>query len=444
MAEPLNSGDISARIQRLAKQAEEHRERSFRSINHAIDEEWLREAVRRTRKSGAVGVDGTAWSEYQEGLEARLSELLTLFKTGLYRAPPVKRVHIPKGDGRTRPIGIPSFEDKVLQRAVTMLMEAIYEQDFLNCSYGFRPGRSAHDALEALYEGISSMGGGWIVDLDIRDFFGALDHGHLKSFLDRRVSDGVVRRVVHKWLKAGVMEEGRHLHPETGTPQGGVISPLLANVYLHEVLDTWFAREVQPRLKGRSFMVRYADDAVLVFAQEEDARRVLEVLTKRLARFGLELNADKTRLLRFERPTKKVENDDDDSGPGPSSFDFLGFTHYWGKSRKDRWVVRRKTAKNRLARALQRVTEWCRLHRHDRVSEQAAQLRSKMRGHYNYYGVTGNMRSITAFWRRVERVWRYWLSRRSQRAIVTWQRFGALLKTHPLPTPRLPRSIYHR
>jgi RNA-directed DNA polymerase len=443
MTEPLNSGPISTRIQRLAKQAEEHRERSFRSINHAIDKEWLREALRLTRKNGATGVDGEDWSAYQVGLEARLDDLLMRFKTGLYRAPPVKRVHIPKGDGRTRPIGIPTLEDKVLQRAVTMLMEAIYEQDFLPCSYGFRPGRSAHDAIEALYEGVSSMGGGWIVDLDIRDFFGTLNHEHLKSFLDRRVSDGVMRRVTHKWLTAGVMEDGRLWHPETGTPQGGVISPLLANVYLHEVLDTWFARDVQPRLKGRSFMVRYADDAVLVFAKEDEARRVLDVLTKRLARFGLELNADKTRLVRFERPVKAA-GDDDDSGPGSESFDFLGFTHYWGKSRKDRWVVRRKTAKSRLARALQRVTQWCRLHRHDRVAEQAAQLRSRMRGHYNYYGVTGNMRSITAYSRRIERVWRFWLSRRSQRAITTWMRFRALLKAHPLPAPRLPRSIYQR
>lgn len=436
MTGPLNSGTISTRIQQIANMAKEHRERSFRSVNHAIDVEWLHEAVRQTRKNGAPGIDGQDWNEYQRGLEARLLDLLKRFKTGEYHAPPVKRVQIPKGNGQTRPLGIPTFEDKILQRGVTMLLEAIYEQDFLNCSYGFRPGRSAHDALKALYNGLTSMGGGWVLDLDIRDFFGTIDHAHLKSFLDQRVTDGVIRRVVHKWLKAGVMENGRYWRPDAGTPQGGVISPLLANVYLHEVLDKWFEQEVRRRLPGRNFMVRYADDAVLVFATQAEARRVLEVLTKRLGRFGLELHADKTRLVHFVPPAQR------DDPPGPSSFDFLGFTHYWGTSRRGGWIVRQKTASSRLSRSLQRAYQWCKEHRCERVRWQHKQLSAKLRGHYNYFGVTGNSRSIRAFARGVEEAWRYWLSRRSQRAHITWERFRALLHSLPLPKPYLPRSIY--
>lgn len=443
MTEPLHSGPICTRIDRIATMAREHRERSFRSVQHAIDIEWMREACRRTRKGGAAGVDGQTWSEYQKGLEARLEDLLNRFKKGLYRAPPVRRVQIPKGDGRTRPLGIPTLEDKILQRAVTMLLEPIYEQDFLDCSYGFRPGRSAHDAIEALRTGLMDYRGGWVVDLDIKGFFDNLDHAHLRSFLDRRVTDGVVRRTVHKWLKAGVLEEGRYLRPEAGTPQGGVISPLLANVYLHEVLDSWFETQVKPRLRGRGFMVRYADDAVLVFKREDDARRVLDALSKRLERFGLQLHPDKTRLVPFERPSETRSHNDDDR-PGPGSFDFLGFTLHWGQSRKGRWVVRTKTAKNRLARSLRRASEWCRAHRHDPVRVQHSQLQAKMLGHYNYFGVTGNARSIWAFARGVERLWRYWLSRRSQRAIQSWSRFKRLLRAYPLPPPRLPRSVYVR
>lgn len=252
---------VSTRLQRIAELAREDPERAFLSLAHHIDVELLREAYRRTRKSGAPGVDGRTAAQYAEDLEENLQSLLNRFRSGSYKAPPVRRAHIPKGDGQqTRPIGIPTFEDKILQRAVAMVLEAVYEQDFLDSSYGFRPNRSAHQALADLWLRLTEMGGGWVVEVDIQSFYDSLDHSQLRSFLDRRVRDGVLRRSIDKWLRAGVLEEGELSHPQAGTPQGGVISPLLSNLYLHEVLDQWFEREVQPRLQGRSWLIRYADD----------------------------------------------------------------------------------------------------------------------------------------------------------------------------------------
>ncbi len=434
-----NLGSISTRLQRIAKLAREDPERSFLSLAHYIDEYWLREAYSRTRKDGAVGVDGTTAEQYAEQLGNNLRSLLDRFKSGLYRAPPVKRVHIPKGSGsQTRPIGIPTFEDKVLQRAVAMLLEAIYEEDFLACSYGFRPGRSAHEALRDLWRVLMGMGGGWVLEVDIRSFFDELDHDHLRAFLDRRVRDGVIRRAIGKWLQAGVLEEGSVKHPTTGTPQGGVISPLLANLYLHEVVDRWFEEEVKPRLGGRAVLLRYADDFVIVFAMEGDARRVEEVLAKRLSRFGLRLHPEKTRLVRF-RPTGGQGKPPGSEGPG--TFTFLGFTHYWGKSRKGRWMVQRKTDANRLTRALNRVRQWCRHWRHSPVSWQQHKLSLGLRGHYAYYGIMGNYRALSSYYYWVTQEWRKWLNRRSQKAKMTWERYSRLLVNYPLPRPRIVHAI---
>jgi len=261
--------DISTRLQRIAELAKKAPV-ALTTLAHHIDIEFLREAYRRTRKDGATGVDGQTATMYAEKLDENLRSLLDRFKSGTYKAPPVRRVNIPKGDGaKTRPIGIPTFEDKVLQRAVTMVLEAIYEQDFLPCSFGFRPGRSAHDALQVLWEGLMEMGGGWVLEVDIQGFFDSLDHGHLRDFLDQRVRDGVVRRTINKWLKAGVLDGGTLSRPDAGTPQGGVVSPLLANVYLHEVLDKWFESEVKPRLDGRALLIRYADDGAPRRRREE-------------------------------------------------------------------------------------------------------------------------------------------------------------------------------
>ena len=431
---------ISTKQRKIATLARQTPKQVFTTLAHLIDVGWLREAYRRTRKRGAAGVDGVTAAQYETALEANLTSLLARFKSGRYRAPAVRRVHIPKaGAGKqTRPIGIPTLEDKVLQRAVVMVLEPIYEQDFLACSYGFRPGRSAHQALETAWRGLMALGGGWVVDLDIQHFFDSVDHAQLRRVLDQRVRDGVLRRAIGKWLRAGVMEDGRVWYPEKGTPQGGVVSPLLSNVFLHEVLDTWFHQRVQPRLRGRALLVRFADDAVLGIEYEDDARRVLAVLPKRFGKYGLTLHPEKTRLVDFRRPRRSAQPATD------QSFDLLGFTHFWGRSRTGRWVVRRKTASGRLSRALQRIGRWCQVHRHQRVAVQQAALNQQLRGHYQYYGVTGNAPALANFHRQVERRWRTWLSRRSRTAHLTWEAFRRLLRHYPLTPPRVVHSIYRR
>jgi group II intron reverse transcriptase/maturase len=432
MGETQSSQTVSTKLGRIASIAREKPGEALTTLAHHIDVDWLREAFRRTRKDGARGVDGRSGKEYEEQLEANLESLLARAKSGTYRAPPVRRVNIPKGDGtQTRPIGIPTFEDKVLQRAVAMVLEAVYEQSFYDFSYGFRPGRSAHQACESLWNTAMNMAGGWVLEVDIRRFFDTLVHEHLREILSRRIRDGVILRLIGKWLKAGVLEGVELSRPEAGTPQGGVISPLLANIYLHEVIDDWFVREVQSRLKGRAVLIRYADDLVFVFARRDDAERVLDVLPKRFGRYGLALHPDKTRLVPFWRP------DRDDNGDGPSTFDFLGFTHHWALSRKGRWVVKKRTARDRLSRTLRHIRNWCHVHRHDDVKEQHRALSLKLNGHYSYYGVTSNYDALKRLWREVVLTWRKWLSRRSQKAYLNWEKMTRLLERYPLPTPRI-------
>jgi group II intron reverse transcriptase/maturase len=411
---------------------------AFTTLAHHIDIDWLKEAYRRTRKDGAVGVDGQTAEAYAVDLEANLRSLLGRAKSGRYQAPPVRRVHIPKGTGsETRPIGIPTFEDKILQRAVAMILEAVYEQDFLDCSYGFRPGRSAHQALNALRQRLMEVRGGCVIEIDIRKFFDTMSHRHLHAILRRRVRDGVLLRLIGKWLNAGVLEEGSVTHPDSGSPQGGVISPILSNAYLHEVLDTWFEQTVKPRLKGRAHLIRYADDAVLVFEREGDARRVLDVLPKRFGKYGLTLHPEKTRMVPFQGlPSGTLPGSREER---PGTFDFLGFTHYWGRTLKGNWTVKRKTAKARFRRSLKVIAEWCRVHRHRPLPEQWAALSAKLRGHYAYYGITGNSRCLGSFRHHAGRAWQKWLSRRSGRARIPWERFGALERRYPLPPARLPR-----
>jgi RNA-directed DNA polymerase len=429
---------VSTGLQRVAAVSREAPEMVWTTLAHHIDLELLKEAYRLTRKDGAVGVDGQRAKEYEENLEENLRGLLERFKAGTYKAPPVRRVYIPKGDGkRTRPIGIPTFEDKVLQRAVTMVLEAVYEQDFLDVSYGFRPKRSAHQAIQELWKGAMRKGGGYVLELDIEKCFDTLDHRHLRGFLDKRVRDGAIRKAIDKWLKAGVLEEGTIRQPEGGTPQGGVISPLLANIYLHEVLDKWFEQVVKPRLMGEAFLVRYADDAVIVFYLKTDAERVLAALPKRFGRFGLTLHPTKTRLVRFTRPGgrgKKGGRSYDES------FDFLGFTHYWGKSAHNRWVVKRKTSRDRFTRALKRISQWCRRHLHLPIKEQHRLLVLKLRGHDQYYGISGNSPAVARLHHEVRAIWRKWLDRRSQRSKMTWEHFTRFSKKYPLPVLRIAAS----
>jgi group II intron reverse transcriptase/maturase len=417
------------------------------TLSHHIDLGFLREAYRRTRKDGATGIDGQSAQDYADNLEANLGDLLMRFKSGRYRAPAVRRVHIPKGGGKLRPIGIPTFEDKVLQRAVTMVLDAVYEQDFLPCSYGFRPGRSAHQALESLWKNVMAMRGGWVVEIDIKSFFDHLDHSHLRRFLDQRVRDGVLRRVIDKWLKAGVLEGGQVRRSEAGTPQGGVVSPLLANVYLHHVLDVWFEHAVLPRTGGQAFLVRYADDAVIVFAREEDARGMMEVMPKRFSKYGLTLHPEKTRLVRFRRPpyrwsASRHGHTDAPGGESPGTFDLLGFTHYWGKTRRGGWALFRRTAPDRFRRAVRGVYTWLRRHRHLKIGDQHRHLTRMLRGHWAYYGITGNYRRLAAFRFVAVRAWQKWLNRRSQGNHMPWDRYSRLLKHYPLPPAKVIHSVF--
>jgi len=333
MEETPGSLPISTRLERIATLARQLRDQPLTTLAHHIDLDWLREAHRRTRKDGATGVDGQTADEYAANLEGNLRSLLERAKSGTYRAPPVRRAYIPKDSGEMRPLGIPTFEDKVLQRAVAMVLEAVYEQEFLNCSYGFRPGRSADQALDAFRAEATKIGGGWVIEIDIRKYFDSIDHERLREVLRRRIRDGVIERLIGKWLNAGVLEDGSVSYPDAGSPQGGVVSPVLANIFLHEVLDVWFDQEVRPRLKRRGHLVRYADDAVMLFASEEDARRVLEVLPKRFGKYGLTLHPDKTRLVAFERPDRMERKRGGDDGPDkPGTFNFLGFTTLWGRA----------------------------------------------------------------------------------------------------------------
>ena len=437
---------VSTKQQRIAEMAKRSPQRGFTSLAYLLDIDWLREAFYRTRQDGAPGVDGQTWTEYAKNLEANLPSLLDRAKSGTYRAPPVRRVYIPKAGSRTetRPIGIPTLEDKVLQRAVVMLLEPIYEQDFAAGSYGFRPGRSAHQALEDLWQRTMDSRGGWILEVDIRKFFDTLDHAHLREFLQLRVRDGVLQRLIGKWLKAGVLEAGNVSYPEAGSPQGGVISPLLANVYLHYVLDVWFRQEVQPRLEGKAHLIRYADDFVILFAREHDARRVLEVLPKRFGRYGLTLHPDKTRLIPFQRPPYRATGKGGDRGHRPGTFDLLGFTHYWGRSWRGFWVVMRQTASKRLSRAVQGIAQWCRRNRHLPVRVQHTMLSQKVRGHYAYYGITNNGRALAGFLDTVQRCWRKWLDRRNRQREMHWDRFNRLLQRYPLPPPKIVHSVYVR
>jgi group II intron reverse transcriptase/maturase len=413
----------------------------FTTLNHHLDLPWLLEAYRRTRKDGAAGVDGQTALDYEADLLGNLQGLVDRAKSGTYWAPPVRRVHIPKGTGtaETRPLGIPTFEDKVLQRAVVLVLEAIYEQDFYPCSYGFRPGRSAHQALRDLWQQTMQSGGGWVLEVDIRKFFDTLDHAHLRGLLRQRIRDGVLLRLIDKWLNAGVLEEGSLSYPEAGTPQGGVISPLLANVYLHYVLDEWFEREAKPRLRGRAFLIRYADDFVIGFTDAADARRMQEVLPKRFGKYGLTLHPEKTRLVPFHRPKQRPDRE---ARPQerPGTFAFLGFTHFWGKSRRGANVVKQQTAASRLRRVIGRIADWCRRNSQRRLGEQHRGLSQQLIGHYGYYGIVGNANALVMVYNRVTELWRRWLSRRSWAGRLSWDGFKRLLGRLALPRPRVVHS----
>jgi RNA-directed DNA polymerase len=408
----------------------------FTTLAHLIDADFLREAYRQTSKSSAAGIDGVTAQMYAEHLDDNLRDLHERLRSRRYQAAPVVRVWSEKEDGGQRPIGKPAFEDKIVQRAVAMLLEAIYEQDFHDCSYGFRPGRSPHDALHELREQCMREGIGWIVDADISGYFDSMDRTQLQAILRRRVNDGRIRRLIGQWLRAGVMEAGVLSHPESGVVQGGVISPVLANIFLHHVLDEWFEREVRPRLKGKCFLLRFADDFCIGCEREADARKIMAVLPKRFARYGFTIHPSKTTLIAFRKPEAHQGAD-----PGNGTVDFLGLTHYWTKSRRGYWVLKRRTARKRLRRTQKVLWRWCRANRHAPLKDQYRMLCLKWRGHFQYYAIRGNFRLLEEVRRYAEKAWRYWLSRRSSKSAIGWEKFQQLLETYVLPTPKIVHNI---
>ncbi len=437
MSDALTSERMSPGLLEVVERAQREPEGRFHSLAHRIDVPALERAFHRLRKDAAVGVDGVTKEAYGKELDSNLADLHERLRSKRYRHQPLRRVHIPKGKGQRRPIGISALEDKIVQGAVRDVLEAVYEQDFLDYSYGFRPGRSAHDAVRALKRAVDKGEVSWILEAEVTSFFDSLDRTKLEEMLQARVADGSLLRLIGKFLQVGVLDGEEYSEPDQGTTQGSVLSPLLGNVYLHYVLDVWFEREVKPRLCGEATLIRYADDFVIGFERHDDAERVLTVLGKRMGRYGLTLHQDKTRLIAFERPRASQRG-----GKGPSTFDFLGFTFYWRRTRRGRWTMWCKTRHARLRRAIQSVAEWCRRHRHLPVAVQHAALTRRLVGHFNYFGVNGNSRSLACLVSVTERLWLKWLRRRSQRTRLTWERFKQLLARFPLPRPRITVQVW--
>ena len=422
-------------LERVRQVADRDKEVKFTTLwHHVYDPARLREAYFGLKRHAAAGVDGQTWRAYGGDLEANLQDLSARLKRGAYRAKPVKRVHLPKPDGRQRPIGIPTLEDKIVQSATVEVLQAIYEEDFVGSSYGFRPKRSQHDALDALAVGISTKKVNWVLDADIRGFFDTIDRGWLMKFVEHRIADRRVLRHIKKWLNAGVLEDGEWRQAERGTPQGGCISPLLANIYLHYVFDLWAHHWRRKRARGDMVLVRYADDFVVGVQFKDDAERFLVDLRERMREFGLELHPEKTRLIEFgryaaERRKKRGERK-------PETFDFLGFTHICGCTRNGKFIVRRTTQAKRLRRKLAELKVELRRRLHHRVPEVGAWLGRVIRGHVNYYGVPLNSPALWRFRAAVTRLWYRTLRRRSQRTRLTWDRMGRVASRY-LPSPRV-------
>jgi RNA-directed DNA polymerase len=432
-----NRGTMSTKYIRIAELAKEDKERKFFSIAHFLTPDALYEAFESLRKDASAGVDGVTYAGYEVEAWENIQKLHDRVKSGQYRAQPLRRVYIPKEDGRQRPISIPSLEDKILQKAAVDLLNAIYEQDFLGCSYGFRPGRGPQDALDEVGRVICRRPISYVLEADIRGYFDAIVRGLLIEMVEKRVNDGQLLRLIGKWINVGVIDDGRLQVTETGTGQGQIISPLLANIYLHYVLDEWFEKVVKPRLKGEAYEIRYCDDFILCFQYREDAEKVLDVLTKRFEKYGLTLHPEKTRLIEFGRYA--LTKSEKPGGQKPATFDFLGFTHICKRSRGGKFTIYVRTMRKRIKRSLQRVALWCREHRHDPVEEQQRSLNWKLRGHYEYYGRSTNSPRLSAFYQEVRRLWHKWLNRRTRGKPLPWAEYVHLLNRHPLLRPRITR-----
>lgn len=432
MGKAQNLPTISPKLKRIAELAKADSELQFTSIAHLLNKEMLQEAFRLLRKDAASGLSGESAYDYAERLDSNLKDLHDRLRNQRYIAPPVRRVWIDKGKDKKRPLGIPEIEDKIVQKAVTILLAPIYENDFYYFSYGFRTGHNQHLAIKEVRQQIYASKINWIIDADIKGFFDNIDHKIQREFIQRRIKDGGILRLIGKWLKAGVVEKKVLTYPKKGTPQGGVISPLLANIYLHYVLDEWFSEMIKPLLKGRSFINRYADDFIIGFELEEDAQRVMKVLPKRFSKYGLTIHPEKTKLINFRKPSYEKT-----TTQGTGTFDYLGFTHYWGKSRNDYWIVKRKTSGKKLREKITEVWVWCKANRHISVLEQQNKLNEKLRGHYQYYGVINNYKLLEVYYEAVEQAWKCWLGRRTRSGNISYIKFRKLLEHYPLIKARI-------
>jgi RNA-directed DNA polymerase len=430
----MRSPIVLDKLERIAERARTYPHSVFTTLCHHIDVEMLTDAFFALRRDSAAGIDRVTWRQYKRELKANLIDLHQRMKSGTYKAQPSRRVWIDKENGAKRPIAITVLEDKVVERAEVMLLEAVYGQDFYDFSFGFRTGRSQHQALKYFRDNCLVGNGCWIIDVDLKGYFDSIDHGLLIEVIKKRVNDGGLLRLIEKRLKAGVIDQGKVEHDDIGTPQGSVVSPMLSNIFLHHVVDGWFEKEMKPLLTGRSSIVRFADDIRITCAKEEDARMVLAKLKERLAEYKLTINEQKTKLVCFIKPTAGQESGES------STVDFLGFTQYWGKTRAGGWTIKRRTLGTRLRRAKKRIWQWSKEHFHATLSEQHQVLSAKLRGHYNYYGVRCNFEQLQSLYDFTVKTWMRWLKRRSSKHGLNWEKFKALLKMFPLPTPRIVAS----
>ena len=427
---------MSTELDRIAALAKGDRKLQFLSIAHLLTAESLYRAFRSLRKEASAGVDGVTYAEYETDARVNVQSLHDRLRSKRYRAQPLRRVYIPKESGDERPISIPCLEDKIVQKATVGLLNAIYEQDFLGCSYGFRPERSAQDALDEVGRIICRQPISWVLEADIRGYFDAIVRSLLMEMIEGRIRDGSILRLIRKWIHVGVIDDGRLLTTSTGTGQGQTISPLLANIYLHVVLDEWFEEMIKPRLRGQAYAVRYCDDFIVCFQYKEDAERVLRVLHQRFAKYGLSLHPEKTRLLEFGRYAAQHAAQ---RGEKPATFDFLGFTHLCARSRRGYFTIHVRTMRKRFKRSVKQVSAWCQTHRHDPVARQCEVLNSKLRGHYQYYGRPTNFQSLWKYYRLVRRIWMKWLNRRTRGKTLIWHDYAQLLRHHPLLRPYIAR-----
>lgn len=419
---------MSTSLQGIAQKAQNDPEHRFGNLYELLNEAFLHECWGEIRRDAACGIDWITAQEYEQNLVENIHNLVERLKQQQYRAPASRRHYIPKGDGKWRSLGIPTVEDKLLQRAVMRILQAIYEQDFMRCSYGYRPGRGALDAVDQLTIKLQFGKYHVVVEADIQGFFDNLDHDLLMKMLEERIEDSALLKLIRKWLKAGVLDtDGKMLHPLTGTPQGGIISPMLANVYLHHALDLWFHQEVKKHCQGEACLIRYADDFVCAFQYQVEAEWFYEQLGDRLKRFGLELSAAKTRIIPFSGQRKR----------GKTSFDFLGFEFRWGKDKKGKPHLKRRTSRKKLRTSFEKFTEWCRKARRYWLSDLMKELKAKLRGYYNYYGVIGNHASLKQFYEGAKRILLKWLNRRSQKRSYTKEGFYEMLQRYGMVSPRI-------